>query len=413
MGRSYWSEQIIIAYAWQRHGTYVKYALNALLAFSSLAQLPPSGTLSPTDWQGFHAEIERVDKLLSASPGNCWIMNEMARTWAAGQQYPETMEWLTRIAKLGVGLDPARDPLYRNLRGTREFEAVLRTTRDATGPVSTSRVAFRIAEGDLVPESEAYDSHGRWFYFGSVRKGVVVRCDMAGNCARFAEGLGGVLGLKVHGERLWVVANKGVESALVEFSLDSGKMVRKYVVPGAGHQLNDIAVSSNGDVFATDTPGGSIWKLRRGGDRLERFLPQVKFQFANGIAVAGDGRLLYVSNYPDGITVVDLATGGVRPIRRPAGVCLALIDGLYLHGRSLVAIQNGSMTPRVARFYLGSDGVSIERLEVLERRNKLFEGITGGTIAGDEFYFAANIQDEKQAGAAYDAVVVLKTALSR
>ena len=389
----------------------VKNPLVALLAFSALAQLPPSATLSQTDGGEFLAEIARIDKQLAASPNNCWIMNEMARTWAAGQQYPETMKWLERIADLGVGLDPSRDPLYRNLRGTREFEAVLRKTREATVPLSTSREAFRIAEGDLVPESEAYDPEGRRFYFGSVRKGIIVGCDQAGKCMRFADGLGSVLGVKTSRGHLWAVANKDAESALVEFSLTSGRLERKYVVPGAGHRLNDIAVGSHGDLFATDTPGGTIWKLTLGADRLQQFLPNVKFQFANGIATSGDGKLLYVSNYPDGISVVDLTTGLVHPIAKPTGVCLAQIDGLYIYGRSLVAIQNGSMTPRVARFFLGSDRHSIERIEVVERRNPIFEGITGGTIAGNEFFYAANIQDEKQPGAAYVPILVLKAPL--
>jgi len=123
----------------------LKYAFIALLAFPALSQLPPSGKLSETDLPLFRAEIERTEKVLASSPGNCWVMNELARTWAAGQQYPETIEWLKRIADLGVGLDPARDSLYKALRGTREFEAILSRTRESNPPVSTSREAFRIA----------------------------------------------------------------------------------------------------------------------------------------------------------------------------------------------------------------------------------------------------------------------------
>jgi hypothetical protein len=50
-------------------------------------------------------------------------------------------------------------------------------------------------------------------------------------------------------------------------------------------------------------------------------------------------------------------------------------------------------------------------MEVLERGNRLFEGITGGTIAGNEFYFPANIQDEKPQGSKFDPIVVLKSPL--
>lgn len=340
-------------------------------------------------------------------------MNEMARTWASARQYPETMRWLSRIADLGVGLDPSRDRLYRELHGTREFDKVLRKTREATEPVSNSRLAFRISRGDLAPESAAYDSRGRRFYFGSMRKGVIIRCDGRGGCSTFASGLGTVLGLKVHDEYLWAVSNQKDESALVELNLRTGHIEQRYLVSGRGHALNDIAISADGDLFATDTPAGAIWKLPKGRDRLEPFLPERRFRFANGIAIAPDGSQLYASNYPDGITVVDLRTGAAQAIAHPAGVCLALMDGLYAYGDSLIAIQNSSMTPRVALLHLSSDRLGVERMEILERRNRWFEGITGGTIAGNAFYYAANVQDEKEAGDRFDPIVVLKVGLQR
>ena len=383
----------------------------ALCAYSALAQLPPSATLPPSDLPLFHAEIDKLDALLAASPGNCWVMNEMARTWAAGQQYPETIQWLSRIADLGVGLDPARDPLYKALRGTREFEVILSRTRESIGPVSNSREAFRIAEGDLTPESEAWDPATRRFYFGSIRKGVITACDDKGQCRRFAENLGSVLGVEIARGHLWAVANQGNESALVEFEIRSGHLLHRYAVPGAGHRLNDIALSPNGDVFATDTPAGAVWKLPRGASRLESFLPGKTFRFANGIAIADDGRTLYVSNYPNGIDVVNLETGGVHPLGHSRDLCLALADGLYFHQGTLIAIQNGSMSPRVIRMTLAKNLQNVERWDVLERRNPLFQGITGGTIAGNDFYFAANIQDEKQTGAKFNPLVILKRRL--
>ena len=355
--------------------------------------------------------MARIEKEFAASPDNCWVMNELARTWAFGQQYPETIQWLRKIADLGVGFDPSRDPLYKPLHGTREFDAVLQRTRASISPVSTSHEAFRIAEGDLTPESEAYDPSSRRFYFGSLRKGVIVRCDAKGLCSKFAEGLGSVLGVKISGTRLWAVSNLGAESALVEFEIPSGQLNRKYVVPGKGHQLNDIAIGATGDVFATDTPGGAIWTLRPGAPRLERLLPDLRFHFANGIAVSRDGRTLYVSNYPDGISVVDLRSGIREAVRHPAGLCLALVDGLYTHGRSLIAIQKSSMSPRVIRLDLSRDLKAIERWTVLERGNTLFDGVTGGTVAGNEFYFAANIQDEKPAGSSFAPIIVLKIRL--
>jgi hypothetical protein len=389
----------------------VRLALIAFAAVAGFAQLPPSGTLSQNDRPVFRAEVGRVEKELAASPDNCWVLNELARTWASGQQYPETVQWLEKIASLGVGLDPSRDPLYKALHGTREFEAILRQTRESMKPVSTSREAFRIAEGDLTPESEAYDPLTRRFYLGSMRMGAIARCDRKGHCERFAEGLGSVLGVKVAGGRLWAVSNSKEASALVEFELSSGRLAHRYVAPGKGHSLNDIAIAPNGDVFATDTPGAAIWRLRAGGSMLERFLPDQEFRFANGITISGDGGTLFVSNYPDGISAVDLATGARQSLGHRKGLCLALVDGLYLHGRSLIAIQNSSMAPRIIRIDLSRDLKAVERWKVIERGNPRFNGITGGTIAGNAFYYATNIQDEKPDGAAFDPIAILKTKL--
>jgi hypothetical protein len=53
------------------------------------------------------------------------------------------------------------------------------------------------------------------------------------------------------------------------------------------------------------------------------------------------------------------------------------------------------MTPRVVRLRLTHDLRAIERFEVLERRNPLFDGVTTGVVAGDDFFYMANIQDDK------------------
>ena len=67
------------------------------------------------------------------------------------------------------------------------------------------------------------------------------------------------------------------------------------------------------------------------------------------------------------------------------------------------------MTPRVARLRLGRDLRTIEALDVLERRHPSFEGITTGVVAGRDFFYAANVQDDKQAG--FHPITILKLRL--
>jgi len=376
----------------------------SLAVWPASAQLPASGTLSDTDWPLFRAEVARIEKLLKSAPDKGTVTYEMARTWASAKQWPETMQWLRKAAGLRDGLDPSRDSIFAELRGTREFEEILAAVRDATPVVSHSRSAFTVPEGDLVPESVAYDPKGKHFYFGSMTKGKVVRCSMTGNCTQFASGLGTVLGLKAHAHSLWLLSNSDNESALIHYDLVSTRVVRKYTVPGAGHNFNDLAIAPTGDVYLTDTRAGVVWHLPAGSAGLTKLFE--RFEFANGIALSPDGRLLYVSTFPDGITLVDLKTHVATPIARPTNLCLAAIDGLYFHRGALIAIQNGFMTPRVVRFTLTRDLRAINRFEVLERRNPLFEGVTTGVVVGGDLFYMANIQDDKKTG--FSPITILK-----
>jgi hypothetical protein len=377
----------------------------AVAVWPAAAQLPASGTLSDADWQSFRAEVARIQTLLASAPDKDSVTYVMARTWASAKQWPETVEWLQKVAERNSGLDPSRDSIFADLRGTKEFDEILAAVGRATPAVSHSSAVFEIAEGDLAPESVAYDSKGKHFYFGSMRKGKVIRCSAFGNCTPFANGLGTVVGLKVHGQGLWLLNNSNQESALVEYDLASARVVHRYAV-GGGHNFNDLAITPAGDVYLTDTRAGVVWYLAKGAADLTK-LPG-RFEFANGIALSPGG-ILYVSTFPDGISVVDLKTSLGKPIGRPPDLCLATIDGLYFYRGALVAIQNGFMTPRVIRLNLTRDFRAIEGYEVLERRNPLFEGVTTGVLIGRDFFYMANIQDDKKTG--FDPIRILKVHL--
>jgi len=367
-----------------------------LAALAAPAQLPRSSALSPQDQRLFNAEVARTEKLMSTAADKPAGTYQVARTWAAAKQWPETIEWLRKVVAFEAGLDPSRDSIFAALRGTSEFEAILEAVQASTPPVSHSSVSFKVQQGDLVPESMAFHPAGERFYFGSMRKGEVLECTTAGNCRQFVAGLGTVLGMKVNGSSLWLLNNENNASHLMRYDLASRRLVNKFSISGPGHNFNDLVFSPGADVYVTDTRAAAVWRLATKGMNLTR-LPQ-RFEFANGIAISPDSRFLYVSTFPDGLTLLDLKTGRTAPISRPADLCLASIDGLYFHERLLIAIQNGSMNPRVIRLVLSRDLRAIEKYDILERRNPLFDGVTTGVIANGNFFYMANIQDEKKSG---------------
>jgi sugar lactone lactonase YvrE len=379
----------------------------ALAALPASAQLPASEVLTGSDRAGLQAEIARLERLLDSSPDKPAVTYRIARTWAAAKQWPEAIEWLRKAVAFRAGFDPSRDSIFEGVRATREFEAMEAAVREATPPVSHSRFAFALSEGDLRPESMAYDGAAKQFYFGSMLKGKVIRCSSRGMCEPFADGLGTVLGLKVYRGGLWVLSNSTAESALIHFDLSSGRVLRKYSVSGGGHLFNDLALAESGEVYFTETRSATVYCLAN--DASEPAPLPGRFEAANGIALSPDASLLYVSTFPDGISVVDLKSGTLSPIARPANLTLANIDGLYFRDGSLIAIQNGFMSPRVVRFRLDGSLRAIVSFDVLERRNPLFDGVTTGVISGGEFYYMANIQDEKRSG--FEPIRILRLRL--
>jgi hypothetical protein len=88
-----------------------------LAAFTALAQLPPSDRLSDRDRPLVEAEINRIEKELKSSPDQAAVSYEMARTWAAAKQWPQTIDWLRKVTGFQAGIDASRDSIFAPLRG--------------------------------------------------------------------------------------------------------------------------------------------------------------------------------------------------------------------------------------------------------------------------------------------------------
>lgn len=380
-----------------------------------LSQIPPSEKLDPADEQPFHDEIHRLEKLLDTVGDRCTVLYALARTWAAGHQYRAAMDTLEKAAALKVGLDPSNDDIFAKLRGTKEFERLLGQIRVDSPPIVNSVTAFTIDEPDLFPEGIAFGSRHKLFFLGSTTKHKIVACTPDGACRPFAQdGLGSVLGVRADPRdgSLWATSNGDAESALIHYAVPSGKLIRKYPRSGK-HLFNDIAIDRQGNVFVTDTREATVYWVARKTDALEILAPALKVQAANGIALSEQGRAkLYISSFPDGITVIDIASKSSHPIAHPANLCLGTIDGLYFFAGSLYAIQNGIMVHRVVRLHLSPGLNTIDRFDILERRNPLFNGgPTTAAIAEGALYYMANPQLDSKPGVKPVPIKILKVLL--
>jgi len=186
---------------------------------------------------------------------------------------------------------------------------------------------------------------------------------------------------------------------LFAYDLTSGKKLGQWAPRDSltDHLLNDLVVTSAGDVYITDTYQSLVYRLRGGSDSLELFArpDSLRFSFSNGIALSADERSLYVA-FVQGIGIVDIASRRTRMLPLPSTVTAAGIDGLYRYGQSLIAVQTFPTVQRVVRFDLDVTGTRITGERVLERGTPYFDHPTTGSLAGDDFYYVPNSQYQRQ-----------------
>lgn len=178
--------------------------------------------------------------------------------------------------------------------------------------IATAAIAagdVRIDDVHVYPESLSADRAGR-LYIGSV-KGVIFRTAPGGDLAEpwirpdAANGILSLLGILVD-ERahiLWACSSPmpfrvppaAGTSALLAFDLATGKIKARYEFPAPASACNDITIARDGTAYATDTPNGRIFVLKRGAKALALYAQDAKLKGVDGIAFAGDGTL-YVNN---------------------------------------------------------------------------------------------------------------------
>jgi hypothetical protein len=356
-----------------------------------------------------HTHLMRLRELLD---GRADIVYRLAKVEAASGNRLAALDWLTVFSKSGLTFaDPAADPDFAALRTDDAFRAAVARIDAAKQPVTSSKPCLKLAERDLVAEDIAYDPQTRRFFVSSVRHGKIVALDSKnaakGHATDFVpEGqpdIWGILALRADSKRraLWATtvampealaftAAKDGRSALLEYDLDTGKLLHRYDVKESGkHALGDMIVGPAGDVYVSDGYG-AVYHLDHARRGLDILVAPGTFRSPQTPALTPDGKRLFVPDYSRGIGIVELTTKNVTLLEHPPELSLAGIDGLYLVGTALIAIQNGTAPPRIIRISLDAGLTRALSWQTIEANWPGLGQPTHGAIVGRQFYFIAN-----------------------
>ncbi|MGD8319289.1 MAG: SMP-30/gluconolactonase/LRE family protein [Gemmatimonadota bacterium] len=264
------------------------------------------------------------------------------------------------------------------------------------------RLAFRLAEHDLYPESIAYDSVTGDFFLGSMGRSRILRIlgdgsytDLVGSNT---PGLETSVGLKADAarRRLWVCTGRYVlyggprdaepRTGVLLFDLDDGELLQSWLIaqPTPSDIFNDLALAPDGSVYVTTTLLGRVYHITAGSGAMEILADSTGMQ-TNGIALGPKGRYLFFT-FDRLIRRMDLTDGTQIDVSDPGGDAIGT-DGLYLHDGSLVAVQ--PRRRRVVRLDLNEAMDSVAGTRVVARDHPDFAYPTTGVIVRDTLFLVA------------------------
>jgi sugar lactone lactonase YvrE len=363
--------------------------------------------------QNYSEYLRLAQQLSTIAPSHPGIVFLLADAQILNNDLQSAKKNLLRAANFGIAVESDRLASFLKIQESPEYRKALELFEKNKHVFGKSEIAFKIPQKDLIAEGIAYDPVSRSFFVSSIYCRKIVEVAASGKSHDFIaekeDGIWGVLGMEVDPKQrtLWAISSNSEDDMLMKYpepetvgqtavhkyDLKTKKLVKKYIldVKGERHFFNDLAITKNGDVYITDSNAGSVYRILAAQDKLEQFVKPPGMNYPNGIALSADDSHLYVAHLA-GISVIDLSTKEIKPIKAPENVATSSIDGMVFYDHSLIANQGLTGVERVARFYLSSDPGRIEKLELLQVNHPVFVLPTTGVVAEDSFYFIANSQ---------------------
>jgi hypothetical protein len=364
----------------------------------------------PANAAEIRAQIASAEKLLGKTPDRASVLYLLAALHARLREVREAMTSLRECLSFKEGFDPAGGPEFAALHGSPEYDKLLEQAQKDFPAANQARLAYTTAEKDLIPEGLAYNSALNVFYLSSLYRRKIVQ--IPGNSVTKAPVKGAVpekssdfvpgdrynflpiLGIRIDPTDGTVWSNSCTDlgqSELLHFD-KSGTLLGRYASKEPGkHCFNDLVVLPDGNVILTDTAANKLLRFEPKTQAFAEVRVLREMIEPNGITLSGDNAALYFADQL-GVIRMDLKTGESIEIDPGSHSTLAGVDGLYWHKGSLVAIQNGIGTPRVATFQLTKDGRRVSKTAVLEYRSNLCVLPTTGALRDDDFYYIVNSQ---------------------
>ena len=357
---------------------------------------------------GCRTALLRLSALLDSRTD---IIYKLAKVEAALGNHAGALAYLDRYARSQLDLgDPATENTLQSVRAASRFTALEERYRNGLSPAGTHAEIASMPEADMIAEDLALDSRDGARYVSSVHAGKVLKLDANGewSTAFSAAELTawGIYALAIdpRHDRLWMGTSAGAysppfrtadegHSAILRTTLGVRSVERRYSVDdGHPHAFGDMAMGARGEVYIADGAGGGVYRIGpEDAAKLEMLVRPGSLLSPQTPVPLPDGARILIPDYSRGIAMVDLRRpDSVGWLPHPPELALYGIDGLYLHGRTLIAIQNGTVPERLLLLHLDAALARVLSWEVALARAPGLGDPTHGVVRGERFEFISN-----------------------
>ncbi len=363
----------------------------------------------------YPALIDANKRALEFTHGNSrWLLN-LAGCYALAGRQDEAFRALRRLADMKIdGSEIAKDDDFASLKADPRWKTILEQFSRNAAPFGVSETVAKFDDPGLLTEDITSSARTRTFYLTSVREKKILRIANRREITILADLSSDhgwpLMAIVADPSRdvLWVTAAAMPDfepapkldwgrSALLEVSLETGKVRNRYDLPqdGSPHVLGDAALMPNGDLILSDGRSGAVYRFHNGTftriDAGEFISPQTP-------AISPDG-VIIVPDYVRGLALV--APDSSKPVTWIASAVQALngIDGLYFVPPSrnakrdepiLYAIQNGISPQRILAIRLANKMYAVKSTDNLLSNTPGLGELTHGVFQDSTFYFIAN-----------------------
>jgi hypothetical protein len=271
--------------------------------------------------------------------------------------------------------------------------------------------SLRFTTAPFTPAGLAYDGVSRRFIVGDrhARKLAVIdefSHHVANLASAQSSGFGDIDALEIDSRvgNLWVVSNDAAvgregnarpqpgragQPTLHKLQLVSGRLLVSYLLPARFGEARfvDVAVTADGTVMVLDAAGHRLFRLGAKGRDFELIATLPDLHPVSLAPASSD--LVYVAN-PDGVLLVDGASGAVTALKAAKGLDVTGITRIRWYKGNLVAVQKAEGGGyRAIRIALARNGRTAASIDVLDAALATADPTAATVSAGMLYYLAA------------------------